>query len=453
MSFVSAPLYKEATKFYQSISSRASVSGHAIDFFGCSLDQVGLLELKSCITATGGLVLLADSFSQSVFKESFRRVFNRWESDAAPSDAGNLLMGFGATLEVLTGREFKISGAIGPCVSLKRASPCVSDNEIGESGTCAWNLGAINPNTTVGLFFEITNTDYSFLTPGKRHYLQLVTYYQHSNGHYRMRVTTCAGAWNPEPKAYGSLIASFDQDAAAVLMSRIAVDRMETEDHGEVLRWLDRSLIRLCSKFAEYKQDDPSSFRLAPNLSQYPQYMFHLRRSPFMQTANSSPDEFAYNRLIFNRETVANALIMIQPSLISYSFSAPPQPVLLDATSVRPDVILLLDTFFHVLVVHGETISAWRDQKYHELPEHEAFRALLQAPKDDAAVLMEERFPLPRYIHCDQHKSQARFLIARLNPSVTHNTKDGTGAAPVFTEDVSFSVFMDHLVKLATAST
>ena len=40
--------------------------------------------------------------------------------------------------------------------------------------------------------------------------------------------------------------------------------------------------------------------------------------------------------------------------------SAPPQPVMLDATSIRPDCILLLDTFFHVVVFHGETVAAWR---------------------------------------------------------------------------------------------
>ena len=156
--------------------------------------------------------------------------------------------------------------------------------------------------------------------------------------------------------------------------------------------------------------------------------------------------------MVFTREDVSNSLVMMQPSLICYSFQGAPQPVLLDATSVRPDVILLLDTFFHVLVFHGETIAAWRDQGYAEREEHAAFRGLLAAPKDDAAAIMESRFPVPRYIVCDQHKSQARFLMARLNPSVTHNTLDGTGTAPIFTDDVSFHVFMEHLMKLAVQS-
>jgi protein transport protein SEC23 len=44
--------------------------------------------------------------------------------------------------------------------------------------------------------------------------------------------------------------------------------------------------------------------------------------------------------------------------------------------------------------------------------------------------------------------------MAKLNPSVTHQNMDDTGGtvAPVFTDDVSFNVFMDHLMKLAVAS-
>ena len=42
------------------------------------------------------------------------------------------MMGFGATLEVQTTKEFKVSGCIGPCMSQKKAGPCVGELEIGE---------------------------------------------------------------------------------------------------------------------------------------------------------------------------------------------------------------------------------------------------------------------------------------------------------------------------------
>jgi protein transport protein SEC23 len=47
-------------------------------------------------------------------------------------------------------------------------------------------------------------------------------------------------------------------------------------------------------------------------------------------------------------------------------------------------------------------------QKYHETPEHENFRDLLSAPKEDAAELLQQRFPVPMYIECDQYGSQVR---------------------------------------------
>lgn len=82
--------------------------------------------------------------------------------------------------------------------------------------------------------------------------------------------------------------------------------------------------------------------------------MYHLRRSPFLRTFNTSPDETTFYRLILNRECTSNCIIMIQPTLYCYSFNAPPHAVLLDAQNVQPNVILLLDTFFHVLIHHGE---------------------------------------------------------------------------------------------------
>ena len=65
---------------------------------------------------------------------------------------------------------------------------------------------------------------------------------------------------------------------------------------------------------------------------------------------------------------------------------------------------------------------------------------------------MDSRFPVPRYIVCDQHKSESRFLMAKLNPSVTHNSTDSGMGQAIFTDDVSLRVFMEHLMKLAVQS-
>lgn len=39
--------------------------------------------------------------------------------------------------------------------------------------------------------------------------------------------------------------AGFDQEAAAVLMARMVVYRAETDEGPDILRWVDRQLIRL----------------------------------------------------------------------------------------------------------------------------------------------------------------------------------------------------------------
>lgn len=435
---------------------------HVVDVFACSLDQVGMLEMSNLIEATGGLMVLGDSFGQSVFKESLSRIFNRYPDDI-PQDGGQLCMATGASLEVFCSREFKVAGAIGPVTSFQKHGPNVADLEIGKGGTSVWGLGGMDPNTTVAVYFDVTNPGNTPLGEGKRRYIQFLTKYQHSSGKTRLRATTLCGPWyNPPappkdgaPSNFGiqqsPVRHSFDQEAAAVLTARMAVHQTETDEVADVLRWVDRSLIRLCSKFADYRVDDPSSFRLPAEFSLYPQFMFHLRRSQFLQLFNSSPDEAAYYRYVLSRENTTNSLVMIQPTLLSYGFSGPPQAALLDAESVRPDTILLLDTFFQVVVIHGETIAAWREQGYHEQEEHAAFRALLEAPQSDAILIMDSRFPVPRYIVSDQHKSEARFLMAKLNPSVTHNSNlDGGGSgAQVNTDDVSLRVFMEHLMKLA----
>ncbi|MBA0647461.1 hypothetical protein Goklo_015336 [Gossypium klotzschianum] len=182
--------------------------------------------------------------------------------------------------------------------------------------------------------------------------------------------------------------------------------------------------------------------------------MFNLRRSQFVQVFNNSPDETAYFRMLLNRENITNAAVMIQPSLISYSFNSLPQPALLDVASISADRILLLDAYFSIVIFHGMTIAQWRNMGYQSQPEHQAFSQLLQAPHVDAQMILQERFPVPRLVVCDQHGSQARFLLAKLNPSATYNNSIdmAAGSDVIFTDDVSLQIFFEHLQKLAVQS-
>lgn len=438
--------FKKAVKFYDTLSKRTAHNGHVIDIFAGCLDQVGLLEMKSLANSTGGHMILTDSFTSSQFKQSFIRVFDKDEQE-------NLLMGFNASLEVVTTKELKVTGLIGHAVSLNKKSSAVGETECGIGNTSAWKMCGIDPTASYGIYFEIANQGGSVPVQqgAQRGMMQFLTYYQHSSGQYHLRVTTVARNLSG-PAGDPALAQSFDQEAAAVLMARIAVFKAEVDDGPDVLRWVDRMLIRLCSRFADYRKDDPTSFRLDKNFTLYPQFMFHLRRSQFLQVFNNSPDETAFYRHVLNHEYVGDSLIMIQPTLDSYSLEQEGSfPVLLDSASIQQNTILLLDTFFQILIFHGETMAEWRKAGYQEQEGYENFKAVLDAPKEDARELVQDRFPLPRFIICDAGGSQARFLLSKLNPSTTHATGGYGGvsqtAQTIFTDDVSLQTFMDHLMK------
>jgi len=166
---------------------------------------------------------------------------------------------------------------------------------------------------------------------------------------------------------------------------------------------------------------------------------------------------------------------MISPTLQEYSFKTIVQdeegnhtcrgvPCLLDSDAMKTDVILLLDSFFHVLVWRGEQIQQWHEQNYHLKPEYENFKHLLEAPAREALEIIRERTPAPKYIQTYANHSQARFLLSKVNPAKTHTTNgQGQGGGQnnydpnqsnvVLTDDVSYRVFLECLIKYAVQST
>ncbi|CAJ1938757.1 unnamed protein product [Sphenostylis stenocarpa] len=367
-----APYFKKAVKFYEGLARQLVSQGHVLDLFASALDQVGVAEIKVAVEKTGGLVVLSESFGHSVFKDSFKRVFEDGEQ--------SLGLCFNGTLEINCSKEIKIQGIIGPCTSLEKKGPSVADTVIGEGNTTAWKLCGLDKSTCLTVLFDLSSSDRSN-TPAAANpqlYLQFLTSYQSPNGQSVLRVTTVTRRWVDVDVTSEELVQGFDQETAAVVMARLASLKMETECHVlnqeafDATRWLDRLLIRLCSKFGDYRKDDPSSFTLNPSFSLFPQFMFNLRRSQFVQVFNNSPDETAYFRMLLNRENISNAAVMIQPSLISYSFNSLPAPALLDVASISADRILLLDSYFSVVIFHGMTIAQWRNMGYHNQPEHQA---------------------------------------------------------------------------------
>ncbi|KAG2030238.1 hypothetical protein BDR03DRAFT_1017372 [Suillus americanus] len=330
--------YKSAVKFYEGLAKRSFNNGRTVDPFAGCLDQVGSLEMKSLPNSTDGVIVLSDSSAMSIFKQSFLCMFNKDDQDF-------LQMDFNAMFDAQA--KLKISGLIGHAISAGKKSACVGETEIG-----------IGQTTSAAIYFETVTPAGQALSPGSRGLIQFVTHYQHSSRWMCLCVITIAR--NFAEASSPSIASSFDQEATTILMARITVFKAEIDDSPDILRWLDRTLIRLCQKFADYRKEDTVSFRLTDNFSIYPQFMFRLRRSQFLQVFNNSPDETAFYRHILNEEAVNNSLITIQPTLMSYTFDVEPQPVFLDSVSAKPDAILLLDTFFHILIFNSETVAQWR---------------------------------------------------------------------------------------------
>ncbi|KAL6343158.1 hypothetical protein AAG906_020947 [Vitis piasezkii] len=401
-----APYFKKAVQFYENIAKQMVSQGHVLDLFASALDQVGVAEMKVVVERTGGLVVLAESFGHSVFKDSFKRIFEEGEQ--------SLGLSFNGTLEINCSKDIKIQGIIGPCTSLEKDLLLLIQSL--ERSTTSWKMCGLDKTTCLTVFFDISSSERSN-PPGTSNpqlYLQFIVSYQNPEGQTRLRVTTVTRRWVDSAVSSEELVQGFDQETAAVVMARLTSLKMETEEGFDATRWLDRSLIRLCSKFGDYRKDDPASFTLNP--------CFHCSS--------------------------------VYPSLISYSFNSLPAPALLDVASISADRILLLDSYFSVVIFHGMTIAQWRNMGYQNQPEHQAFAQLLQAPQDDAKLIIHDRFPVPRLVVCDQHGSQARFLLAKLNPSATYNNAHemATGSDVIFTDDVSLQVFFEHLQRLAVQS-
>ena len=441
--------YKAACDYYKTLSARAVKVHFAVDIFACCLDQIGLAEMRTLVEDTGGYLVLDDSFEKGVFSGSFKQLFTRDESKGEVTE--NLAMAFSAQLQVMTSREFKVRGAIGACTSLNRQNTSISTNPLGIGDTCAWNLGALDRQTSLALYFENAYDKQDQLRDTKQGYLQIMTTYRHSTGRTHLRVSTISKTYADHANQQGLnyLRAGFDQEAAAVLVARYATWRSQTEGIFDIRGWIDRTLIKLCSMFGNYVSNQPESFRLSSNLSFFPQFMFHLRRSQFLQVFNFAPDQTTFSRLVLSREHVSNVVTMIQPSLVCFSLDGPAKPVALELGSCQPNRILLLDTYFHVVVWYGQDITQWQTQGVHLQPGYEYFAQLLKAPKNDAQRLLKSRFPFPMYVECVHEGSQERFLTAKLSPPAPTEAGQQGSTPQLITEDVSFKVFMQHLKRLA----
>ena len=97
-------------------------------------------------------------------------------------------------------------------------------------------------------------------------------------------------------------------------------------------------------------------------------------------------------------------------------------------------------------------IGKWIKLGYLENEDYEHFRTLLQMPRDDAQIILNQRCPVPRLQETDCGKGPERLLKAKVNPSGGGAGNSTVDSGNYFTEDVSLKVFMDSLIQYAVKS-
>ncbi|TNJ27906.1 Sec23 [Giardia muris] len=474
---------RDAQRFYAGIGERATEAGISVHVFSCSVEQVGLFEMYGLTSVTGGHMMIAESYTYQAFTRSWRRFFEAFiETGDEPEEAEEgeeedepvppMSFGASAIIELSVGPGVRIAGCIGHVRALPPSTHAGSGfggnnsasvaatfggvTEIGLGGTNRWYSAHLDSDSTLTFFLEVPEAKGgNTVALPSTNPIQFRTLYTDSlTGSLILRVTTYAfRAANPLSD-WASVAAGFDQEAAAVVVAKLACyNTMRTLDVGEAIRTIDRSIIKLTQHFSTH-QGTTESFQFLPVFEFFPQFLYHFRRSDFLQLFGQSPDETAMKRFQLIRQHVTNALTMIQPVLYAYTVAEPePAPVFLDSSEATQDRILLFDSFFNLLVWTGSSVAAWREAGYHLKPEYANVAALLDAPQYEVDEVLEERFPAPRFDRADQGSSQARILLARVNPSTTYKTVRSTAVfggeeavgEVVATDDVSLQKFLAAL--------
>ena len=194
-------------------------------------------------------MVLAEQFRAETFRASLRRLFRR---DAS----GALEMYFNATFSVFCVPQVMVCGGIGPMSALAVKSKSISENEVGMGQTTSWRVCSLGADTSIAVYYEIVNQHSNPIPAGTPFYLQFCVRYKRSNGEIRLRVMTVARRWAERGGAV-DIVAGFDQEATALLMARVSTFRVEHEETFDLLRCIDRTLIRVGSKFGEYAKDAP----------------------------------------------------------------------------------------------------------------------------------------------------------------------------------------------------
>lgn len=431
-------VYKKAHKFYSELGKTCLKFNLTIDLFAFCLNQYGLGEMADLIQESGGIVINHEEFQDKEYSLSVEQYMSRLFTHE------NV---WNARVSVICSEEMGLHGTLGSLKLINKDKELEKqDNQMGQSGGNKFYLGTGSVHNSLLFLFQQKNPEISI--KAKPCYFQFQSTYYDEAGTAVLRVATLSRNYVADKDLLGN---SVDQEAAIACIARIASFKSITMETTDVVYWLNTVLIKFLRRLSRFVKNQPNTLKIPEHISLLPQFIFYFRKSEFVQKFATSVDEFALFRLSLIREVLNNMLVMIQPSLFAYTLENPnASPVLCDMDSLADDRILVVDTYFFVLLWHGKTIHYWKEQNYQEDPQFAHFKELLELSHTDAQLLMEDRLPVPRFMECYPGAPFERVLKSKLNPKAGKTQEDSD--ENYSTDDVNLKTFMDYLMKLVVKS-
>lgn len=400
-----------AGAYFKTLADKLNVSGHSVDIIAETIADIGIEQIKPLVTLTGGFLIMAQDFDEDIKMRSLKKMFEKEEE-------GFLKVGFNVKIQVKTSHNLIVKGILGE----------------GKSYGAGWRVGSIYPRTNLTILFENTPTARS----EDFGYVQIITQYQRSDRHIVTRATSFSRMFTND-KTRVSM--GFDQEASCVFQARAFLMR-NFQNVYDFESAIDKTLIRFMKKYGSYLRDNPASVLLPDSMAYYPNFMFFFRRSLLVQKDGISKDESSYFSILLFKLMTEDAIKLIKPSLISFHYQGDIKPVDLDASSLDPECILVLDSFHNVLLWKGKYVADWIREGHDQKPEFSFFKEVIEEAKQYSLSLLD-RIPVPQYQETNEGKSQERILLHYVNPNQPGQLN---------TEKIDYGKFYDTLKRYIVRS-
>lgn len=486
------------------------------DLYAGSLDQVGVYEMKHLAQAGSGNISLSESFASKLFELDLQ---GNTDQISTEQHRARFTVTTSRGLKVMKaathGVELQSSYQSDKLSNLhhERISDTVTKFDLSlkkRNFTNQWSLGSLTADDAVAVYFEpetVSSTSMlDAFTGAKDIYIQFRTkFWDIQKNKHILRVTTIKKqttlailAANQVKLSSGRFklintnssiikeklfMESFDYEAWMVLFTRLLIIKIDTtigfESFEEVVNDVDAALIRMTKFFGGVKVSTAGTshnplenlkliYSINERFKELPSYSYSLRRNPQLaRIFNSSPDETAYYHHLFISADTATSCNMINPKLYRVSSGGKLESVLLDITSLNiteDSAYFVLDSVFNVVVFHQ-----YSDPK-RKLALHNSNNDSIifgdESPREDLAQvlniintqLLANRTVRSKVVLTQTGHSQARFLMARLNPVVDREEKPtkssswwsffgGSANDVLMTDDVSVSKYYDELLE------